>query len=281
MTPTEHWADGSFVQAEAVIPAGHRFHSADRNAPVIDLFEAAPRLAPGEPVLLAGHVQQIQEGANGLEAWGWPPNFRVYEYVTVDSVDGATVALRGRLRHAYDETWPDWLQPQHASTNLYGAPRLYRTRFPGYTLQRSLRIERAVFVANRSKPYTPLGFTGLHIHLEDCKVEGNVPLHMSHTEHFEAIGCEFGGCEMDKINRRVRFDRCLFRGALTGMGAGVEELMVRDCDIMGDAHGRGLDIAPRDAQFAGIVRVFGRTIFQNEPTVAVPGPVIISAASLQ
>jgi hypothetical protein len=50
---------------------------------------------------------------------------------------------------------------------------------------------------------------------------------------------------------------------------------------MGDANGRGIDIAPRDVQFAGTVRVFGRTIFQNAPTVSVPGPVLISGANLQ
>jgi hypothetical protein len=46
---------------------------------------------------------------NGVpEGWGWPPNFRAYEYATVDSADGATVTLRGRLRHTYDEGWHDW-----------------------------------------------------------------------------------------------------------------------------------------------------------------------------
>ena len=81
---------------------------------------------------------------------------------------------------------------------------------------------------------------------------------------------------MDKINRCVRFDHCVFRGALTGMGAGVESLYLRDCDIMGEANGRGLDIAPRNVRFEGVVRVHGRTVFQNAPTVSVPGPVLLT-----
>jgi hypothetical protein len=281
MSPNEYWGDGGFVQAEAVVPQGSRFHSVDGGEQDIELL-AASALEPGEVVLLAGHIQQIRKVDGEPQGWGWPPNFRVYEYKTVESADGGVVRFTERLRHAYDETWPEWDHtPLEAHTNPYGAPRLFRTRLSGYTLQRSLRIERAIFVANRNKPFTPLSFTGLHIHLEGCKVEGDCPLHMSHTEHFEAIGCDFARCEMDKINRRVRFDRCVFRGPLTGKGAGVEQLMVRDCDIMGDASGRGLDIAPRDVTFAGAVRVFGRATFQNDPTVSVPGPVLISGASLQ
>jgi hypothetical protein len=281
MNPNEYWADGPFVQAEAVVPAGTRFHSADASEREIELF-AAPMLERDEVVLLAGHIQQIREVEGELEGWGWPPNFRVYEYKTVESTDGNVVRFTERLRQAYDETWPEWEHtPLAARTRPYGAPRVFKTRFPGYTLQRSLRVERAVFVGNRNKPYTPLSYTGLHIHLEGCKVEGDCPLHMSHTEHFEAAGCDFARCEIDKINRRVRFDRCVFGGPLTGLGAGVEDLLVRDCDVMGDANGRGIDMAPRGVQFAGTVRVFGRMTFQNAPTVSVPGPVVISGGNLQ
>jgi hypothetical protein len=228
-------------------------------------------------VLLTGLIQQIREVDGAKEGWGWPPNCRFYEYKTVESVDGTNIRFTERLRHAYDETWPDWEQtPLTGHTNPYGAARLFLTHGTGWRQLRSLRVCGAVFVANRNKKYTPLGFTGRRFELIGCRTEGEVHTYMSHVEDFDARDCDFGGVELDKINRHVRFDRCIFRGALTSMGAGVESLSLRDCDIMGDANGLGLDIAPRNVRFEGTVRVHGRTVFQNDPTVSVPGPVLLT-----
>jgi hypothetical protein len=108
-----------------------------------------------------------------------------------------------------------------------------------------------------------------------------VPVNLLAGEHKQPAFREINPRGQIKINRRVRFDRCVFGGPLTGLGAGVEDLLVRDCDVMGDANGRGIDMAPRGVQFAGTVRVFGRMTFQNAPTVSVPGPVVISGGNLQ
>jgi hypothetical protein len=275
--PHEFAADGApFNPDAATVPAGARFHSVAASAQVIDLFTPLP-LVPGEIVLLTGCIQQIREVDGVKEGWGWPPNFRFYEYKTVAAVDGTKIRFTERLRHAYDENWPDWEQtPLAGHTNPYGAARLFLTHGAGWRQLRSLRVYGAVFVANRNKQYTPLSFTGRKFELIGCRTEGEVMTSMSHAEVFEARDCDFGPVEMDKINRDVRFDHCIFRGALTGMGAGVESLCLRDCDIMGDANGRGLGIAPRIVRLEGTVRVHGQTIFQNAPTVSVPGPVLLS-----
>jgi hypothetical protein len=273
--------DVPFSATEATVPAGTRFHSADASAQEIDLFTSLP-LAPGEVVLLTGLIQQIREVDGVKQGWGWPPNCRFYEYKTVESVDGLNVRFTERLRHAYDESWPDWEQtPLTRHTNLYGAARLFLTHGTSWRQLRSLRVCGAVFVANRNKTPTALGFTGRKIELIGCRTEGEVHTSMSHVEDFAARDCDFGRVELDKINRRVSFDRCLIRGTLSSMGAGVEQLILRDCDIMGDANGRGLDIAPRDVRFEGAVRVHGRTVFQNSPTVSVPGPVLLTGTIAQ
>jgi hypothetical protein len=268
--------DVPFSVPETTLPAGARFHSVEASTQEIDLFTPLP-LIPGEVVLLTGYVQQIREVGGVKEGWGWPPNYRVYEYQTVESVDGTNIRFTERLRNAYDENWPDWDQtPLAGHTNRYGAARLFQTRGTGWRQLRSLRVHGAVFVANRNKTFTPLGFTGRKFELIGCSIEGEVQTYMNHVEEFEARDCDFGRVEVDKINRRVRFDRCRFRGTLFSMGAGVEHLILRDCDIMGDANGLGLDIAPRDVRFEGIVRVHGRTVFQNSPTVSAPGPVLLT-----
>lgn len=43
MNPNEHWSDGGFVQAQAVVPAGTRFHSVHASADAIELFTPLPR----------------------------------------------------------------------------------------------------------------------------------------------------------------------------------------------------------------------------------------------
>jgi hypothetical protein len=265
--------DVPFDPAQATLPTGYRFASADARAQSIALLDPVA-LATGEVVLLAGHIQQIREVDGVPEGWGWPPNYRVYEYAVVDSQDGNAVTLRHRLRNAYDDLWPDWLHQPLApeQARLHGKPRLFLTHGDGWRQLRSLHIHDAVFAANRHKTHTPFGFTGRKFELIGCRTEGEVHTYMNHVEDFEARDCDFGRVEVDKINRRVSFDRCRFRGTLFSMGAGAEQLTLRDCDIMGDANGQGLNIAPRDVRFAGTVRVHGRTIFQNSPTVSVPGP---------
>jgi hypothetical protein len=263
--------DVPFEPSEANLPAGTRFHSAGASAQEIDLFTPLP-LAPGEVVLLAGRIQQIRDG-NGH---GWPPNCRFYEYKTVESVDGIVVRFTERLRHAYDETWPDWEHtPLTGHTNRYGAARLFQTHGAGWRQLRSLRVHDAVFVANRNKPTTALGFTGRRFELVGCRTEGEVHTYMSHVEDFEARDCEFGKVEVDKINRRVSFARCLLRGPLFSIGAGVEQLTLRDCDIMGDGN-TGMNAAPRGLRLLGTNRVHGKVVLWNSPTVSVPAPVLLS-----
>ena len=267
--------DVPFSATETTVPAGTRFHSADASAQQIQLFTPLP-LIPGEAVLLTGYIQQVREVDGVREGWGWPPNYRVYEYKTVESVDGNVVRFTERLRHAYDENWPDWEQtPLAGHTHLYGAARLFLTQGTGWRQLRSLRIQGAVFVANRNKTHTPLGFTGRKFELIGCRTEGEVHTYMNHVEDFEARDCDFGRVEVDKINRRVRFDRCLHRGPLFSMGAGAEQLSLRDCDIMGDGV-TGLNTAGRNVRFEGTVRVHGKVVLWNSPTLSVPGPVVLT-----
>lgn len=267
--------DAPFEASKATVPAGTRFHSVDASAQEIDLF-APLRLVPGEVVLLTGLVQQIREVDGAKEGWGWPPNCRFYEYKTVESVDGTVVRFTERLRNGYDENWPDWEQmPLTGHTNRYGAARLFLTHGTGWRQLRSLRICDALFVANRNKTPTALSFTGRKFELIGCRIEGDVHTSMSHVEDFEARDCEFGKVEVDKINRRVSFARCLLRGPLFSMGAGVEQLALLDCDIMGDGT-TGMNVAPRGLRLLGTNRVHGKVVLWNSPTVSVPAPVLLS-----
>ena len=220
-------AKGGFVQTDTVM-----------------LKEAvAGQYRQGDRVLVAGYIQQTSE--DGTQGWGWPPNFRYFEWKRVaEVIDGDTLRFEDPFRYSYDASWPDLLH----GGRPYGAPRIWRCRLDdGRQTNRSLTIRNANFIGGRKLPpggETPLALQGWHTRLEGCTALRATPttagtlVWPTGAGRVEFMDCKIGSreIEMDKIVESVLFERCDLPRVASG-GAGVLNVRFIDCNIYGFMQG--------------------------------------------
>jgi hypothetical protein len=223
-----------YPAAPAVNPiVGHLIETAAVGAAEARLEARAPGYyLPGDAVLVAGYIQQFS--ADGTKGWGWPPNFRFFEWKTVAEMpDETTVRFVDPFRFGYDASWPDF---DHGS-DPYGAPRLWRCRLDdGRHVNRSLTIRNANFIGGRNRPAgtrTALGLNGLHVRLENCSTSEDNDCWPTVAKRVDFIDCRLSRMEMDKIVERVSLDGCEVYGDLTSGGAGVLDVRIEDTNVYG------------------------------------------------
>jgi hypothetical protein len=200
----------------------------------------AGQYRPGDRVLIAGCIQQTTE--DGAEGWGWPPNFRYFEWkIVAEQLDANTLRFEDPFRYSYDASWPDL---RHAFGGLgYGAPRIWRCRLDdGRQFNRSLTIRNADFIGGRSRPagtFTPISGTGWHLRIEGCTASPETVCWPTVAKRNDFIDCRLSchEVEMDKIVESVRFDCCEIRNRLSSGGAGVLDASFRDCNFYGFVQG--------------------------------------------
>jgi hypothetical protein len=194
----------------------------------------AGQYQPRDRVLVAGYIQQTTE--DGAEGWGWPPNFRYFEWKRVaEIVDVNTLRFEDPFRFDYHASWPDL---HHSFGGLsYGAPRIWRCRLDdGRQTNRSLAIRNANFVGGRNRPagtWTPISPRGWHITLENCSGTTDTVCWPSEAKRNEFVNCRFScrEVEMDKIVESVLFDRCEVRSRMFSAGGAVLDVRLHDCNF--------------------------------------------------
>jgi hypothetical protein len=202
--------------------------------------EVAGQYQPGDRVLVAGDIQQTTE--DGTEGWGWPPNFRHFEWKRVaEVVDGKTLRFEDPFRFDYRADWRDL---RHSFGGLsYGAPRIWRCRLgDGRQGNRALTIRDAKFIGGRRRPagtFTPISPRGWHITLENCTGAADTVCWPAEAKRNDFINCRFScrEVELDKIVESVLFDRCEVYGRLSSGGAGVLDVRMKDTRIYGFVQG--------------------------------------------
>lgn len=193
------------------------------------LTAGADAYAPGDKVFIGGFIQQTS--ADGTRQFGWPPNFRFFEYGAVAAVDGQEVRLTAPLRFSYDAGWPDL--PGGFGGVVLGAARIWRLRLDdGRQVNRELTIRNANFVAGRDRTeHTPLSPRGWHITIENCTTGPGTVVWPAEAKRLIYRGCNFGGesVELDKLVDTCRFESCTFTDPVTGGGACVLNATFEDC----------------------------------------------------
>jgi hypothetical protein len=196
----------------------------------------ASRYRPGDRVLVAGYIQQTSD--DGTLGWGWPPNFRYFEWKeVVEVMDASTLRFFDPFRFSYDAAWPDLVHPFNGLP--YGAPRIFRCRLDDdRETNRSLTVRHAHFVGGRNRAagsFTPISPRGWHVALEGCTGDEGTTCWPSEAKRITYRDCRFSGkqVELDKIVETVRFERCDFRNRVSSGGASVLDVSFRDCNFYG------------------------------------------------
>lgn len=198
------------------------------NAAVASNYQA------GDRVLVAGYIQQFT--GDRTEGWGWPPNFRYFEWKELaEVVDASTLRFHDPFRFNYDASWRDF---RHSfNGQFYGAPRIWRCRLDdGRQVNRSLTIRNAHFIGGRDRApgiYTPISPRGWHIVLENCTGDEGTTCWPSVAKRIDYRDCRFGGdqVELDKIVESVRFECCDFLRRVASGGGAVLDVSFRDCNF--------------------------------------------------
>jgi hypothetical protein len=224
--------------SNATIVPGHLLETVEVRATEARLQSpASGLLRPGDVVLVAGYLQQFNW--DGTKGWGWPPNFRFFEWKTVAEMpDELTVRFVDPFRFSYDARWPDFPTDFFDAPRILGAPRLFRARLDdGRAVNRLLTIRNAKFIGGRDRPagtLTGLGLNGLHIRLESCTISADVNVFPTVAKRVELIGCRIDGqLELDKIVESVTLDGCEMIGPLSSGGAGVLDVRLKDTNLYG------------------------------------------------
>jgi hypothetical protein len=227
--------------ANTILPLGHLIETTRIGARDVRLQAAvASQLIPGDAVLLAGDIQQTSE--DGSRGWGWPPNFRSFEYkIVAEILDESTVRFVDPVRFRYDDGWPDLSHDLNGQVRMYGAPRLWRCRLDdGRRVIRHLCLRNANFVGGRDRPTgssSALGLSGLHVVLENCTTSEAIECWPTVAKRVDFINCRLSRLEMDKIVEHVALDGCEVYGNLTSDGAGILDARLKDTNIYGFVRG--------------------------------------------
>lgn len=199
-------------QSALTLAGGVRFHSARAGSYGVSLVEAADAagLVPGKKVFLGGYDQM---------ASGYPPNWRYFEWKTIESADAETgdVSFTGPLFNSYDEQWhdaPGILGEGKAS----GKPRMVLIDRDPTTVSYADRAEFYGLTMGLSTVADGSGFRGAFhfparfLSAWDVTVEGHV--WPSQNEVAEYIDCDIGQTDLDKLCDIVTFIRPRFRGGV-------------------------------------------------------------------
>jgi hypothetical protein len=222
--------------ANPISPPGQLIADVRVGQDVAILVDAGDGFVPGDRVLVAGYIQQLTE--DGTQGWGWPPNFRYFEWKRVaEVIDRNTLRFADPFRFEYLASWPDLV---HGFNRLpYGAPRIWRCRLDdGRHTNRSLTIRNAHFIRGRNRQggtFTPISGRGWDFRLEHCTGAGGTLLWPAESRRSEYLDCQLWcqQVELDKIAESVRFERCDIRNRLSGGGGSVLDVSFRDCNIYG------------------------------------------------
>ena len=222
--------------ANTTSPPGHLIEDTKAGQDIARLVVGDDGFVAGDRVLVAGYIQQTNQ--DGTEGWGWPPNFKVFEWKRViEVIDAITLRFEDPFRFEYLKSWPDLVHPFNGLP--YGAPRIWRCRLDdGRHINRSLTIRNAHFIGGRDRApgtFTPISPRGWHLTLQNCTASPETVCWPSEAKRNDYIDCQLwcAQVEMDKIVESVRFDRCDFRNRLSSGGAGVLDVSFRDCSFYG------------------------------------------------
>lgn len=225
--------------ANSTVMPGHRLETVAVGAQQAVLIEEDSGLLPCDAVLVAGYLQQLT--ADGAKGFGWPPNFRFFEWKTVAAVDGPIITFRDPFRFSYDAAWPDIPTDFFGAPRPFGAPRLWRCRLDnGRHVNRSLTIRNANFIGGRSRPNgtrTSLGLNGLNTRLENCTTSPDNSCFPTVAKRVDFVDCRLSRMEMDKIVEAVSIDRCEVYGGLTSNGGSVLDVRIKDTGVYGLVQG--------------------------------------------
>lgn len=166
---------------------------------------------PGQYILLAGFSSQAQ---------GYPINPQVFEYVQLESVDGANLTLSSPCKYSYSDSWFD-----SSDTNFAGYPRAFP--IPGFG--KFLRISNIKEVAGELKTTEAnlkqersVRLNGyLDIVAERCNFQYLVP-QIADTVTF--LNCTSPECEADKIVSLLRIEGGKFGDI--GQGSGIQTMVL-------------------------------------------------------
>jgi hypothetical protein len=237
---TVSWTE-PFTQFVAKHHAGNKIMSAEAGATRLAFVDAAaPGIAPGTVVLVAGRIQQFQNLHLPEDQWqinGWPPNLRYFEFHLVRDSGKDFVELQRPLAHSYDSTWRDY-PGEYFGAYVAGAPRLYLCNRPGFDIP--VQIEMLGFSFARAMGSTAgaghIGFAAaLQLHLEDCTIQDELGLScfIQMNDRVTLRRCRLDDLEIDKGLCHVLIEDCDVAG-LTSDGAGALEIEVRRSRICGD-----------------------------------------------
>jgi len=224
------------TSANATSPPGYLIEDTEAGQDIARLVAGDDGFVAGDRVLVAGCIQQTSQ--DGTEGWGWPPNFKVFEWKRiVEVIDSSTLRFEDPFRFEYRTSWPDLV---HSFNGLpYGAPRLWRCRLDdGRHINRSLTIRNANFIGGRDRApgtFSPISPRGWHLALESCRADAGTVCWPSEARRNDYVDCQLWchQVEMDKIVESVRFERCEIRNRLSSGGASVLDVSFRDCNFYG------------------------------------------------
>lgn len=199
---------------------GQRIESVAAGERSLQLLEKGD-FSIGDAVLVAGYIQQITDDVPP-KSWGWPPNFRYFEYHTVEHVDGDAVILSEPLRFSYDASWTEYDGTAFGSPFIFGAPRIWRWRHSdGRGPNLSLVVRNVTFDGNS------FGTSMLHLRLENCMIE-TPNFWPTICQSVELVNCTLAGMEPDKIIESVTMEGGEVLGRLGGGGAGFLSLRFKN-----------------------------------------------------
>ena len=158
----------------------------------------------GDRVCIAGY-NQFQS------VIGFPPNYRYWEVLSVESVVDAVVKFTTPIKHSYNENWRD--------SGGYGKPRIIRLNRDApndyYRYIDNLTIRGATFLPNRNNSSiypTQTAFMGVRsLRLVDCTFPAKPVSDFCEEIIFENCDIRASDSELgDKMNGTLTFNNCWF-----------------------------------------------------------------------
>jgi hypothetical protein len=230
------WAE-PYKQLDVTHLPGHRIESVDAGSMSVRLSERPVVLLAGTTALIAGRIQQFANLHLPEDQWvafGWPPNFRWFEYTTVAAYEDGVVSLAAPLRHSYDATWRDY-PGYNFGPYVAGAARLYPCgHLPRSITFRGINFARAAG-ATTGAGHVGLSLPALSLTLEDCTfLDDDGSFGATFIQLADTImlrRCSMGALEIDKCIRRVVIEDCELNGGLSSDGAGALEVELTRCAI--------------------------------------------------